>query len=138
MSKSKEQQIFEKCITMYLPIHNFRNDTRCFFYKGFKFEEATDRTGAITYNCYNIRFMRYKKLSKEELQMVLDCGIMASADILSYKNYQGIISKYTSVLDSPGNGYKSIEKAKKVIEHYEKVCSSLVRLHKKHKDLFVS
>lgn len=136
MSKSKEQDIFEKCIKMYLPIHNFMNNTRAVFYKGFKFEEVTDRNGDVTYNCYNIRFMSYKKLTDKELQMVLDCGVMVASDVLSYDSYKVIVSKYISTLENPNNGYKAVEKAKRVIDHYDKICSNLKTLHKKHIDLF--
>lgn len=132
-----EKQIFEKCLKMHLPVHNFRNGTRAIFYKGFKFEEVTDTNGKITYNCYNIRYMSYKKLTDDEFAMIIDKGVLVSADVLSYQNYQKIISSHTNTINNPNNGYKSVEKAKRCVEQYEKVCNSLKSLHKKHSELFV-
>jgi len=136
-NNSKQQEIFNKCLKMYLPIHTFKNNKRCVFYKGFKFEEVTDRAGEITYNCYNIRYMSYLKLTDSEMDMVINNGVMVASDVLSYQSYKRIVSKYVSTLENSTNGYKAIEKAKKVIEHYDKVCNSLVKLHKKHVKLFV-
>jgi hypothetical protein len=132
-----EKEIFEKCLKMYMPVHNFKNGTRAVFYKGFKFEEVTDRNGNTTYNCYNIRYMSYKKLTDDELWMVMDKGILVAADVLSYQSYKTIMTKYSSAITNPNNGYKAIEKAKRVVEHYDKICNGLKHLHKKHSELFV-
>lgn len=130
------KEIFDNCTKIGMPIHKFCNNTRAIFYKGFKFEEVIDISGNVIYNSYNIRYMNYKPLSEDEVKMVLDHGVMISADVLSYKSYKKIISKYVATLENNKNGYKSIEKAKKVIEYYDGVCNNLLKIHKKHIDLF--
>jgi hypothetical protein len=132
-----KKQIFENCVNIGMPVHRFRNNTNAIFYKGFKFEEITDTNGNITYKCYNIRYMKYKELTQEEMKMVVENGVILSSDVLSYQSYKKIIAKYLSVLSNNRNGYKSMEKAKKVVDHYDKICNNLLNIHKKHADLFV-
>jgi hypothetical protein len=135
--RNKQKEIFDKCIEIGIPMHNFINGKRCAFFKGFKIEEATDQNGEITYECYNTRYMVYKKLSDAEMDMILEHGVILVSDVLSFKSYKKIVERYTTILNNSKSGYKTIEKAKKVIEHYDRVCKNLLTIHKKNAQLFV-
>jgi len=132
-----EKEIFEMCTTRGMQVHKFTNNTRCIFYKGFKFEEVTDVNGDLSYNCYNVRYVNYKRLTNEEMRMLLDFGVIVSSDVLSFKNYKRLVEVSRLAINNPKNGYKVIEKSNKMAEHYEKLCNNLISLHKKHTELFV-
>jgi hypothetical protein len=137
MSKTKQQQIFEKCVELQMPVHNFRNNTRCIFYKGFKFEEATKDDGSVVFSCYNTRSMRYKELTDEEMDIVIDHGVVLGSNFLSYKCYKGIIDKHSLTINNPNISYKSVDTARRIISNYEKMCDNILNIHKKHQELFV-
>lgn len=132
-----EKEIFEMCVTRGMQLHTFTNNTRCMFYKGYKFEEVTDKNSDVSYNCYNVRYIRYKRLTKEEMRMLLDFGVIVSSDVLCFKNYKKLVDKCKISINNPKNGYKVIEKSNKMVEHYEKLCNNLISIHKKHTELFV-
>jgi hypothetical protein len=134
--RNKQKEIFDKCIEIGIPMHKFINGKRAAFFKGFKIEEATDQNGVVTYECYDTRYMVYKKLSEKEMDMILEHGVVLTSDVLSFKSYKKIIARYTEILNNSKSGYKTIEKSKKVIEHYDRVCKNLLSIHKKNVELF--
>ena len=135
--KNKEQLIFEKCLQADMPVHNFRNNTRCIFYKGFKFEEDTKDDGSIEYYCYNTRSIKYKELTDEEMDMIMEYGVILSSNLLSFKSYRKNIEKYSLVLSNGKVAQKSIDTANKAVINYQRMCDNILNIHKKHKELFV-
>jgi len=134
---TKQQQIFERCVEVDMPVHNFKNNTRCIFYKGFKFEEDTKDDGSIEYYCYNTRNIKYKELTNEEMDMVINYGVVLASNIFSFKSYRKTIDRFSLVLSNGKVAQKSIDTANKSISHYKKMCDNILNIHKKHQELFV-
>lgn len=136
MEVKNQEKVYNKAFNMRLPIHTFGNK-ECMFYKGYKFEREELDDGSLVFNAYNIRPLHYKKLTEDEMDIILRFGIIMASDLMSYGLYNGIISRYTRLLTSTKMGYKMIEKTHKTIEFYKKKCEYILFIHNKNKEMFV-
>jgi hypothetical protein len=115
---NKEKIVYEKMLEYNLPIFKFGSN-HCIFFSGFKFERDVSEDVDV-YRCYSTRKTIYSKLTEAEMDYILEHGVFKASARDSYKSYDVLFRRYSSVLTNKKSSKKMIDKANNILGEYSK------------------